>query len=411
MKHLNRGIYAVIGVITLLFAGLVYAWSVLSTPIAAEFPVWTKAQLSLAFTLVMIFFCIGSLICGFLVGKLPVRRIVWLSAALFLVGFFLASRAQSLAMLYIGFGFMCGLGSGLSYNAVMSTMVRWFPDKPGLISGILLMGFGGGSFLIGKLYQAWTPARIGGWRQSFVVMGIVIAAVFVICSLFFVTPEEGSTSAAAKDRKSVQTVGRDLTPGETLKNPNFWIYYVWAIVTSAAGLALISQASGVVLEAASATAAGSVATIVGLISICNAVGRVLFGGMYDKYGRSLSMQSVNGLFIVTALLLMWALAAKSLLIVIIGFVVGGLAYSGVTPTNSAFVRAYFGPKHYPVNLPLINSNLIIASFGSTVSGALFDRSGSYNATFFLIIGLAAVGIICSLGISVLDKRRKQRSPM
>ena len=411
MKHLNRGIYAVIGVITLLFAGLVYAWSVLSTPIAAEFPAWTKAQLSLAFTLVMIFFCIGSLICGFLVGKLPVRRIVWLSAALFLVGFFLASRAQSLAMLYIGFGFLCGLGSGLSYNAVMSTMVRWFPDKPGLISGILLMGFGGGSFLIGKLYQAWTPARIGGWRQSFVVMGVVIAAVFVICSLFFVTPEEGSTSAAVTDRKSVQTVGRDLTPGETLKNPNFWIYYVWAIVTSAAGLALISQASGVVLEAASATAAGSVATIVGLISICNAVGRVLFGGMYDKYGRSLSMQSVNGLFIVTALLLMWALAAKSLLIVIIGFVVGGLAYSGVTPTNSAFVRAYFGPKHYPVNLPLINSNLIIASFGSTISGALFDRSGSYNATFFLIIGLAVVGIACSLGISVLDKRRKQRSPM
>ena len=123
------------------------------------------------------------------------------------------------------------------------------------------------------------------------------------------------------------------------------------------------------------------------------------------------MQSVNGLFIVTALLLMWALAAKSLLIVIIGFVVGGLAYSGVTPTNSAFVRAYFGPKHYPVNLPLINSNLIIASFGSTVSGALFDRSGSYNATFFLIIGLAVVGIACSLGISVLDKRRKQHSPM
>ena len=406
MKQLNRGTYAVIGVIVLLFAGLVYAWSVLSTPIAAEFPLWTKAQLSLTFTLVMIFFCIGSLICGFLVGKLPIRLTVWISAALFLCGFVLASRAQSLVLLYIGFGFMCGLGSGLSYNAVMSTMVRWFPDKPGLISGVLLMGFGGGSFLIGKLYQAWTPVEIGGWRQSFVVMGIVIAAVFVICSFFFVTPEEGMTAAAAKSGKSTQLEVPDLTPGETLKNPNFWIYYVWAIVTSAAGLALISQASGVVLEANASVAAGSVATIVGLISICNAVGRVLFGGMYDKYGRSLSMQAVNALFIVTALLLMGALAAKSLLIVIIGFIVGGLAYSGVTPTNSAFVRAYFGPKHYPINLPLVNSNLIIASFGSTVSGALFDRSGSYHATFFLIIGLAVVGIACSLGISVLDKRRK-----
>ncbi len=405
MKHLNRGVYALIGVIVLLFAGLVYAWSVLSTPIAAEFPAWTKAQISLTFTLVMIFFCIGSLICGFLVGKLHIQSIMWFSAALFLCGFVLASRAQSLALLYIGFGFMCGLGSGLSYNAVMSTMVRWFPDKPGLISGVLLMGFGGGSFLIGKLYQAWTPDRIGGWRQSFVVMGIVIAAVFVVCSYFFVTPE--AAGSAVKNGKTTPADTRDLTPARTLKTPNFWIYYVWAIVTSAAGLALISQASGVVLEAASATAAGRVATIVGLISICNAVGRVLFGGMYDKYGRSLSMQMVNGLFIATALLLMAALAAKSILIVIIGFVVGGLAYSGVTPTNSAFVRAYFGPKHYPVNLPLVNSNLIIASFGSTVSGALFDRSGSYNATFFLIIGLAVVGIACSLGISVLDKRKAQ----
>ena len=72
------------------------------------------------------------------------------------------------------------------------------------------------------------------------------------------------------------------------------------------------------------------------------------------------------------------------------FVLGGLAYSGVTPTNSAFCRAYFGPGHYPVNFPLINTNLIFASFGSTVSGALYDAGGSYNSTFFLIIGLAAV---------------------
>ena len=92
--------------------------------------------------------------------------------------------------------------------------------------------------------------------------------------------------------------------------------------------------------------------------------------------------------------------------VIIGFVLGGLAYSGVTPTNSAFCRAYFGPAHYPVNFPLINSNLIFASFGSTISGALYDASGSYNATFFLIIGLAAAGILCSLAISAIDKKSK-----
>ena len=191
-----------------------------------------------------------------------------------------------------------------------------------------------------------------------------------------------------------------------LKKPTFWLYYVWAIAVSAAGLALISQASGVVWEASADQTAASVATIVGLISICNALGRVLFGGMYDKYGRSLSMQLVNGLFIVTSVVLLLAMSGRSVAVVIAGFVLGGLAYSGVTPTNSAFCRAYFGAAHYPVNFPLINSNLIFASFGSTISGALYDAAGSYSSTFFLIIGLAVVGALCSLAISVIDRKNR-----
>lgn len=407
MKHLNRWVYAIVGVIVLLFAGLVYAWSVLSTPIAAEFADWSKAQLSMTFTIVMIMFCIGSLLCGLLSGKLSAKMSVRIGAVLFLLGFFLASRTQSLAMLYIGFGVLCGLSSGLCYNAVMSTMVRWFPDRPGLISGVLLMGFGGGSFIIGKLYQAWTPVEIGGWRASFLVMGIIIFVVLAICSFFFVAPGADFVAPAAKNGKAaVKAAGKEYKPLEMVKKPSFWLYYVWAIALSAAGLALISQASSVVWEASASQTAGAVATIVGLISICNALGRVLFGGMYDKYGRSLSMQLVNILFIITSGVLILALTAKSVVVVIIGFILGGLAYSGITPTNSAFCRAYFGPANYPVNFSLINSNLIFASFGSTISGALFDASGSYNATFFLIIGLAVVGILCSLAISALDKKEK-----
>ena len=406
MKQLNRWVYAIVGVIVLLFAGLVYAWSVLSTPIAAEFTGWTKAQLSLTFTLVMILFCIGSLLCGLLAGKLSAKNAVRVSAVLFLAGFFIASRCQSPITLYLGFGLLCGLASGLAYNGVMSTMVKWFPDKPGLISGVLLMGFGGGRFLIGKLYQAWTPAGIGGWRTSFVVLGIICCVVLAVCSFFFVAPGADFTVPAGKGGRAVAAPREDIKPAVMLKRPAFWLYYVWAIAVSAAGLALISQASGVVWEASADQTAASVATIVGLISICNAVGRVLFGGMYDKFGRSLSMQLVNGLFILTSVVLLLAMSSRSVAVVIIGFVIGGLAYSGVTPTNSAFCRAYFGPTSYPVNFPLINSNLIFASFGSTISGALYDASGSYSSTFFLIIGLAVAGILCSLSISAIDRKRK-----
>ena len=406
MKQLNRWVYAIVGVIVLLIAGLVYAWSVLSTPIAAEFTGWTKAQLSLTFTLVMILFCIGSLLCGLLAGKLSAKNAVRVSAVLFLAGFFIASRCQSPITLYLGFGLLCGLASGLAYNGVMSTMVKWFPDKPGLISGVLLMGFGGGSFLIGKLYQAWTPAGISGWRTSFVVLGIICCVVLAVCSFFFVAPGADFTVPAGKGGRAVAAPREDIKPAVMLKRPAFWLYYVWAIAVSAAGLALISQASGVVWEASADQTAASVATIVGLISICNAVGRVLFGGMYDKFGRSLSMQLVNGLFILTSVVLLLAMSSRSVVVVIIGFVIGGLAYSGVTPTNSAFCRAYFGPTSYPVNFPLINSNLIFASFGSTISGALYDASGSYSSTFFLIIGLAVAGILCSLAISAIDRKRK-----
>ena len=406
MKQLNRWVYAIVGVIVLLFAGLVYAWSVLSTPIAAEFTAWTKAQLSLTFTLVMIFFCIGSLLCGLLSGRLSAKNAVRLGAALFLAGFFLASRCHSPLTLYLGFGVLCGLGSGLSYNAVMSTMVRWFPDKPGLISGVLLMGFGGGSFLIGKLYQAWTPADVGGWRISFLVLGVVCFVVLAVCSFFFVAPGADFTAPAGRGGRAVAAPLEDCKPTVMLRRPAFWLFYVWAIAVSAAGLALISQASGIVWEISADQTASSVATIVGLISICNAVGRVLFGGVFDKYGRSLSMQLVNVLFVAASGVLLAALGSRSVPLVIAGFMVGGLAYAGVTPSCSAFCRAYFGPTHYPVNFPLIVSNLIFASFGSTISGALYDASGSYNSTFFLIIGLAAAGVLCSLAISAIDRKRK-----
>lgn len=114
MKVVNRWVYVIVGCVALLLSGLVYAWSVLSGPIAAEFPQWSAAQLSLTFTIVMSFFCIGGLVGGFLAGKVSQKVYLWVSAALFLVGFLLSANIRSLAMLYIGFGVICGFASGFS---------------------------------------------------------------------------------------------------------------------------------------------------------------------------------------------------------------------------------------------------------------------------------------------------------
>ena len=140
----NRWFYVGMGVLILLFAGMVYAWSVMSGPIAAEFTDWSKAQLSMTFTIVMICFCLGGMIGGIITPIITARLSIWLSAALFAAGMILTSRTQSLPTLYMGFGVICGLAAGISYNAIMSTVGKWFPDKQGLVSGVLLMGFGGG---------------------------------------------------------------------------------------------------------------------------------------------------------------------------------------------------------------------------------------------------------------------------
>lgn len=408
MKQTNRWVGAVFGVLILLFAGVVYAWSVLSGPIARQFTEWTTTQLSLTSTLVMIFFCIGVLICGFIVSRIKPMYILWGSVVLYLVGFFIASRATSLISLYISFGVICGLGSGLAYNAVMSTVGKWFPDKQGLISGVLLMGFGLGSFIIGIVYQAVTPDAADAWRTSFLVLGIITAAVCLVSSFFIKRPgPDFVPPVSAQKKAAVPSV--DVTTGKMLKKPQFWLYYVWAILLSAAGLALVFQSRGIAGEIGPTVAAGTVAVVVGLISVFNGVGRVLLGGMYDKLGRSKTMLAVSVIFIVAGAILIAALAAKSFVIMTIGFIVGGLAYSGVTPTNSAFTSGYFGMKHYPVNFSLVNSNLIFASFGSTIAGALYDASKSFMSTFIMMIGLAVVGILGSLLISACDSRDRKKA--
>ncbi len=413
MKHTNRTFYAVIGVIVLLFAGMVYAWSVISAPIAREFPAWTKAQLSLTFTLVMIFFCLGGMIGGFLSSRFRARVFLLTSAILFLVGFLWAARVQTLLELYVSFGVVCGLASGFAYNASMGTINRWFPDKQGLISGVLLMGFGVSSFLIGKIYQMLTPDAIGAWRVSFTVLGVLSAAVVGVCAFLMKKPDaDFQPPAVVKEKKRyINPVAEDVPTLTMIRRPAFWMYYLWAILLSAGGLALVSQASGIAAEVGTAVEGGTIATVVGLISIFNGVGRVIFGALFDKLGRSAVMQSVNGLFIITAVVLFVALTTQSFPLIVAGFVLGGLSYGGVTPTNSAFVSSYYGMSHYPMNFSIINTNLIVASFGSTVAGALYDATQSYMSTYVMIGALAVVGIAVSLGISVCDKRMLREKPM
>lgn len=400
MKSLNRWVYAIIGVIVLLCAGLVYAWSVMSKPIGANNPDWTAAQLSLTFTLVMALFCIGCLIAGFLSKKVSPKIYLIISGILFIIGFMIASlTGDSPAMLYLGFGIFCGLGSGFAYNAIMSTMSQWFPDKQGMISGIMLMGFGLSAFIVGKLYAFITPTdTTDTWKMTFRMMGIIVCIILIICGLIFAKPKSDFVPPTAAKKKAVREPASDITPGQMVRKPSFWMYYIWAIVVSAAGLVLVSQASGIATQVGPNVSDGNIATVVGLISILNGIGRVFFGTLFDKVGHKVTMILDMIIFVVAALILILAIVSGNFVFIVLGFVVGGFAYGGVTPTNSALISDFFGRSNYSMNFSLINTNLIIASFASTIAGKLFDSTGSYLATIFLMIGCVIVGFVVFFGV-------------
>ena len=400
MKKMNRWAYAVIGVVTLLFAGLIYAWSVMSKSIAASRPDWTATQVSLTFTIVMALFCTGGLIAGLLSKKINPKLYIIASGVFFAAGFFIASlTGDSPALLYIGFGVICGLGAGFAYNTVLSTMSQWFPDKQGLISGILLMGFGLSSFIIGKVYAAVTPSDGSDqWKMTFRILGIVVLVVMLICFNFFVKPSEDYKVPGAAAKKVVKEPALDIPPTQMVKKPAFWLYYIWAILLSAAGLVLVSQASGIATQVGPNVSDGNIATVVGLISILNGIGRVIFGAIFDKMGYRVAMTLDMIIMIVGALVLILALSTGNFLFIVLGFLIGGLAYGGVMPTNSAIISDFFGRTNYPVNYSLINTNLIIASFASTIAGKLYDASQSYMAPVMMMIGVTVVGFIVSLGI-------------
>ncbi|SBV99791.1 Transporter, major facilitator family protein [uncultured Eubacteriales bacterium] len=396
----RRWLYAGVGLVVLLAAGFVYGWSIFSAPIGADFPEWTAAQLSLAFTICIAFFCLGGFLAGNLSKRIPVRVNVLFSAAMFLAGFFLVSRAQSLPMLYVSYGVLCGTASGFAYNSVMSTMTRWFPDCQGMISGVLLLGFGSSSMILGSLFNAATPARAGAWRHTFLVMGVVIAAVVALGALFFKLPPPDP--AAPKARRDRGQAGRDLTPAQMVRTPCFWFFFLWMALISGVGLAVISQARHFAAAIGAGVEGGTITLAVGLISVCNGLGRAIFGGVFDTLGWKRTMTIVNGVSLVGVALLAAALFTGWFPLVAAGFIVTGLAYGGAPTMGSALVGDFFGQKNYPVNFSIVNMNLLLASFAGTLAGVLYDGSGSYVST------LAAIALCSAAAFAIMHCIRRPK---
>lgn len=189
MKKKNRSIWLITGVLIMLIAGSVYTWTIISRSIAATFPDWSAQTLSMTFTITMMGYAAGGMVSGVLLKKTGPKVILALGAVLFSGGMMLSSFAQTPGLLYIGFGAMCGLATGLCYNSTVSTVSAWFPDMQGVASGTLLAGFGMSSFIAGKLFAAFAPAdgsRL--WATGLRILAVLALVVLALGIIVMRTP-------------------------------------------------------------------------------------------------------------------------------------------------------------------------------------------------------------------------------
>lgn len=386
--------YLVLGVLSMLFAGVIYAWSILNAPFTK---VWDASQLALNFTITMTFFCLGGFVGAKLSKRMGIQLAIVISGVLSGAGFMLAAALQgkSVLMLYLTYGVLAGLGIGIAYNVVISTVNAWFPDKKGLCSGCLMMGFGASSLLIGNLVS--TVMSMWGWRVAYVQLGALLSSVLIITALILKKPTEADALPAPVAKKTAKAESfetRDYTTGEMLRRPSFWMAFVGIGLLAAVGSSVISFAKNL---SVSVGAAESLAvTLVGVLSVCNGLGRILTGALFDAMGRRFTMMAANVLTIAAAGVTLIAVVTGSLPLCIVGLCLVGMSYGACPTVSSAFVSAFYGGKYFPTNFSIMNFNLIGSSLMATACGSLLTSTGGYIAPFAVLLGLACGALVLNI---------------
>ncbi len=395
-----RWFYLGVGVVAMLFAGIIYAWSILKDPLAAEFG-WQDTDLALNFTLTMCFFCVGAFLGGLVSKRIGTRISIIVPGLVAAAGLILTSRIASgnVVQLYVAYGVMAGIGIGMSYNVILSTVSAWFPDKKGLCSGVLLMGFGASALVLGNLAGSFIRNPAVGWRAAFSILGAALGVVMVLAGLLLRKPAPDTAFPQPKEAKAAggeRFEAKDYTTAEMVRRPAFWRAFLCIVFLAAVGNSVISFASqlsqsvGAELELAT--------TLVGVLSVCNGLGRILTGAFFDALGRRTTMLAANVLTIVAAAVTLVSVLTGSLPLCVVGLCLTGLSYGSCPTVTSAFTSAFYGTRYFSTNFGVMNFNLMGASFMATASSALLTSTGSYLAPFAMLLVLSVVALALNLSV-------------
>ena len=394
-----RWFYMVIGVVSMLFAGVLYAWSILKVPLGTEFG-WSASQLALCFTLAMTFFCIGGLLGARISDKAGHRVAIVASGVLSALGFSLTAALNNVpvAVLYITYGIFSGLGIGVAYNVVIATVSAWFPDKKGICSGCLMMGFGASALVLGNIADAMFKSSVG-WRRAYVIIGVSILAVMLIAAFLLKKPSADTVLPKAKvkgSKKGESFEIKDLTSRQMLCRPSFRMAFICISFLAAVGSSVISFAKDLALSLGSSEALA--VSLVGVLSVCNGMGRILTGAIFDVLGRRKTMICANILTICAAAVTLAAVNVGSLGMCVAGLCLTGLSYGACPTITAAFTSSFYGMKHFSNNMAFMTFTVMVGSFIATASNKVLEATGGYTGAFIMLLALTFVSLVLNIFI-------------
>lgn len=226
-----------------------------------------------------------------------------------------------------------------------------------------------------------------GWRTTFKILAVALGVILLIGAFVLRSASPEFIQHLSKGASKVKPAVEELNTAGMLTRRNFWLFVLWAIMLSAAGLVVINVSAP---YAEMFVGAGASAGIAGIVSIANGGGRVIFGGLFDKLGYRLTMLLNCLVCVVAGCVLLASQATMSTAVLVIAFLLIGISYGGSPTSSSAFCAYFFGRKHYSVNFPIVNLNLIVASI---ISPMLENKGYTLGFTCIIAFGIASAVLV------------------
>jgi len=401
MSNASRWGIAVAGFLMQMALGAVYAWSVFRTPLVRQFH-WSIEEVTFTFTVSIFVLGVACFFGGLWLNLKGPRVVALTGGFLYGLGVFLASfSANKLWWLYLSYGVIGGIGVGFAYIVPIAVLVKWFPDRRGLITGIAVGGFGAGALVVAPV--ATRLIQSAGVLHTFAYLGVAYLLVTMGAGYFMQNPAAGwkPEGWVPSVTQTTQRAAQDFTLGGALKTWQWWALWLLLFLNTSAGISIISQESPMFQEIGRASAIVA-AGMVGITSIGNALGRVFWAWVSDAITRRWTFVTIFllqvGLF--------WVLPglASATILTVLSFIIL-MCYGGGFGTMPAFAADYFGSKNVgPIYGLMLTAWGSASAFGPLLIAHMRQSNGSYTGGLHVLAGIMAVSTLLPIMVSAPKPR-------